>query len=58
MPQKKMGRPTENIKDTMIRVRADKDTIDKLDECVNLLDSNRSEIIRKGIDKIYDDLKK
>ncbi|MGX4592330.1 ribbon-helix-helix protein, CopG family [Clostridioides difficile] len=42
----------------MIRVRADKDTIDKLDECVNLLDSNRSEIIRKGIDKIYDDLKK
>ncbi|HBE9110336.1 TPA: ribbon-helix-helix protein, CopG family [Clostridioides difficile] len=58
MPQKKMGRPTENIKDTMIRVRADKDTIDKLDECVNLLDSNRSEIIRKGIDKIYNDLKK
>lgn len=58
MPQKKMGRPTENIKDTMIRVRADKDTIDRLDECVNLLDSNRSEIIRKGIDKIYDDLKK
>ncbi|AXU29350.1 TPA: ribbon-helix-helix protein, CopG family [Clostridioides difficile] len=58
MPQKKMGRPTESVKDTMIRVRADKDTIDKLDECVNLLDSNRSEIIRKGIDKIYDDLKK
>ena len=58
MPQKKMGRPTESVKDTMIRVRADKDTIDKLDECVNLLDSNRSEIIRKSIDKIYDDLKK
>ncbi|MER0283507.1 ribbon-helix-helix protein, CopG family [Clostridioides difficile] len=57
MPQKKMGRPTESVKDTMIRVRADKDTIDKLDECMNLLDSNRSEIIRRGIDKIYDDLK-
>lgn len=57
MPQKKMGRPTESPKDTMIRVRADSELIKKLDECVKKLNSNRSEVIRNGIEKIYDDLK-
>ena len=57
MPQKKMGRPTESPKDTMIRVRADSELIEKLDECVKKLNSNRSEVIRNGIEKVYNDLK-
>lgn len=57
MSQKKVGRPTDKPKDTMIRVRADKELIEKLDKCVEKMNSNRSEIIRSGIEKIYDDLK-
>ena len=57
MPQKKMGRPTESLKDTMIRVRVDSELMKKLDKCVEKLNSNRSEVIRNGIEKMYNDLK-
>lgn len=49
---------TDNPKDTMIRVRMDKATVAKLDECAEALDTTRSEVIRKGIDKVYDEIKK
>jgi Leu/Phe-tRNA-protein transferase len=60
MPQqKKMGRPfSENPKDKILRIRVDTQTIDRLDECAKTMNTNRSEIIRKGIKKIYDDLNK
>ena len=58
MRTKKIGRPTDSPKDTMIRVRMDRETVEKLDECVEKLSSNRSDAIRQGIDKLYDDLKK
>ena len=58
MAAKKMGRPTDSRKDTEIRVRANPDTMRKLDECSKKLNTNRSEVVRKGIDKMYDDLKK
>lgn len=57
MADKKIGRPTESLKDTMLRVRIDKDTLEQLDECVETLDSNRSEVLRKGIKMLHDDLK-
>lgn len=57
MTSKKIGRPTDSLKDTMIRVRMDKETVEKLDTCVNILNSNRSEVIRDSINKLYDDLK-
>lgn len=53
---KKIGRPTNSIKDSMIRVRMDKETVEKLDVCVKFHRSNRSEIIRKGIEVAYNDL--
>ena len=58
MVLKKGTRLTDNPKDTMIRVRMDKDVVQKLDECVEALDSNRSDVIRKGIEALHNDLKK
>lgn len=54
----KMGRPTDNPKNAMIRVRMDEDTVKMLDECADSLKSNRSEIIRAGVKKIYLGIKK
>lgn len=56
MTTKKIGRPTNSLKDSMIRVRMDKETVEKLDKCVQAHHSNRSEIIRKGIEVAYNDL--
>ena len=47
--------PKENPKDIRIQIRLDKEYINKLDECVQRENSSRSEIIRKGIDRIYSD---
>ena len=53
------GRPLKkDPKDTRIQVRLDKDTLNKLDTCVNRSKSNRSEIIRQGIDLVYANIKK
>jgi len=57
MPPKKMGRPpSDNPKNVTIRVRADADTIKKLDDCSRKLDVKRSDIVRKGIDMVHDSL--
>ena len=57
MPPKKMGRPpSNNPKSETLRIRVDSDTIKKLNECILALDTNRSEVVRKGIDKVHDDL--
>ena len=50
MAKKKPGPNPENPKDTMLRVRVDKITLDKLDNVVEKLRSTRSEVIRQGID--------
>ncbi len=47
--------PKENPKDIRIQIRLDKEYINKLDECAKREGSSRSEIIRKGIDRIYSD---
>ena len=54
----KMGRPTDNPKNTMVRVRVDDETLKILDECVDNLNLNRSEVIRIGIKKAYAEIKK
>lgn len=58
MATKKIGRPTESLKDYMLRVRMDKETLKKLDYLANNANVSRSEIIRKGIENEYDDIKK
>ena len=52
------GRPkSDNPKGDFVGVRLDKLTVEKLDEVVKLKKSNRSEIIREGIELIYSDTK-
>lgn len=51
----KMGQKlTDNPKDVTIRARVDKSTVEKLDYLVEKNNSNRSDIIRKGIDIQYE----
>lgn len=58
MATKKKGRPTDSRKDSEIRVRANPETMRKLDVCSEKLNTNRSDVVRRGIDKMYDDLNK
>lgn len=57
MPEKKMGRPTDNPKSKPIHIRLDS-------ECENILERyckqesvNRAEAVRRGIKKLEPDLK-
>lgn len=50
----KRGRPTDSPKDTIVKVRMDKEIVAMLDECTEKLDATRSEVIRTGIRKVYD----
>ena len=59
MASKKMGRPlSDNPKDKTLRIRVDTKTIQKIDECTEELKVTRSDVIRQGIDRIHDGLKK
>jgi len=59
VPQKKMGRPpSENPLSERLYLRVDSKTKDLLDECTESLKTTRSEIVRKGIEKVHDDLNK
>lgn len=55
----KMGQKlTDNPKDTTVKARMDKITLDKLDCLVNEQKSDRSKIIRHGIEIQYEQRKK
>ena len=58
MGDKKMGRPTDNPKNTSVKFLADDDTFEKLKECSQELEVSRAEVIRRGIHKVHDDLNK
>lgn len=55
---KKGTKLTDNPKDITVKVRMDKEILEKLDKCAEKLGSNRSAVIREGIKKMYDDLEK
>lgn len=48
----------DNPKDTRIQIRLDKETIEKLDYLVTEQNSDRSKVIRKGIDVQYEERSK
>ena len=53
------GRPkSENPKDTVIRVRLDKETVEDLKECTETLQMNTSAIVRKGISLVKSQIQK
>lgn len=58
MSTKKIGRPTDSPKDISLRIRIDSQTDEKLKECSELLKITKSDVVRQGIDRIHDDLKK
>ncbi len=53
------GRPkSDNPKEAFVAARLDSDTIRKLDEAAEALQLTRSDVIRAGIERIYEDIKK
>ena len=59
MAQKKMGRPlSENPLKNRIFVLVSDDTRYKLEKCREVLGASISEVVRKGIDEVYDSLNK
>lgn len=59
MPQKKMGRPpSENPLKERLYLRVDKSTKNMLDECTEKMKATRSDVVRKGIKMVYDELPK
>lgn len=59
MSGKKMGRPlSKNPLSERVYLRTDKETLKVLDACAEELQSSRSEVVRKGIYLVRDELKK
>lgn len=58
MGNKKMGRPTDSPKDTTLKIRMDKDSLEKLSVCSEALGISRAEVIRSAIRKTYEELPK
>lgn len=58
MATTKKGRPTLSPKDYMLRVRMDKETVDKLDTICEIQKISRSETVRNGIEEQYQKIKK
>ena len=56
MSQKAGQKLTNNPKDRRVEIRMDKETIEKLDYLSIKQNSNRSKVIRLGIEKLYNEL--
>ena len=54
-----MGRPkSDNPKSTQLSVRLDKELLQKIDACANFYGETRVQILRRGIEKLFSELKK
>ena len=58
MKNLKLGRPTNSLKEDIIKVRVDSEVKNKLDFCATKLRCTKSEVLRMGIENIYNELKK
>lgn len=56
MGTKKIGRPTDNPKDIVLKIRLDKGTSALLEDCSAKLSLSKAEIVRRGIKMMHDDL--
>lgn len=52
------GRPTDDPKNLNTRIRLSKNDVEKLNYCTGKLGVKKSEVIRMGINKVYENLKK
>jgi predicted DNA-binding protein len=55
---KKMGRPTESPKTNQTRIRMSDEDLELLDFCCEKTGLSKADIIRLGIKKVYEELKK
>lgn len=54
--KKKMGRPTDNPKQLSTRIRLSDTDVQRLEFCSQKTGKTKSEIIRMGIEKVYEDM--
>lgn len=52
------GRPTEDPKNTRMELRLSDSDTEKLNFCCKVLGLTKAEVIRRGIDKVYQEAKK
>lgn len=52
------GRPTDNPKIGRFEIRTSVEEEEMLEYCCNVTGKNRTDIVRMGIRKVYEDLKK
>ena len=52
------GRPTDEPKNLSTRIRLSDEDVSMLEYCCKITGKNKSEIIRLGIKKVYDEIKK
>lgn len=55
--QKKMGRPTDNPKTKTMPIRFSEIDIEKLEYCTQRMNLSKAEIVRIGIDKVYNEIR-
>lgn len=55
--KKKMGRPTNNPKTIQTRIRMSKEEAEKLEFCAREKNITKTEVIRLGINKVYQEIK-
>lgn len=55
---KKMGRPTDNPAKNQLRIRLTDDELAKLEECSSRLGINKSDVVRLGIDRVFEECTK
>lgn len=55
--KKKMGRPTDNPKTIVKRARMSEDDIKKLQICCKILGISESDVLRMGVNEVYQKIK-
>lgn len=53
----RMGRPTDNPKDNVIKIRATKEDREKLLYCCQTLNKTQYDVVMEGINKVYESIK-
>lgn len=56
--KKKMGRPTNDPKTVVKRARMSEKDVEKLTACCEYLKLSESDVIRMGVDEVYQKIKK
>lgn len=58
MSVKKMGRPTQSPKTNQLRIRMSDEDMNILNICSEKTGMNKADVVREGIKKVYQDIKK